>query len=129
MGKINNVITIPASTEGSFFRYWFEFLRPFHKLTDREMDVIASFVKHRYALSKVVSDQEVLNKLTMSDDTKKKVREDCNISQAHFQVIMTKLKKSKVIENGRINPKFIPRLDKGSNNFQLLLSFDLNDLH
>lgn len=129
MRKINNVITIPASTEGSFFRYWFEFLRPFHKLTDREMDVIASFVKHRYALSKVVSDQEVLNKLTMSDDTKKKVREDCNISQAHFQVIMTKLKKSKVIENGRINPKFIPRLDKNSNNFQLLLSFDLNDLH
>lgn len=129
MGKINSVITIPASTEGSFFRYWFEFLRPFHKLTDREMDVIASFVKHRYALSKVVSDQEVLNKLTMSDDTKKKVREDCNISQAHFQVIMTKLKKSKVIENDRINPKFIPRLDKDSNNFQLLLSFDLNDLH
>ena len=129
MGKINNVITIPTSIEGSFFRYWFEFLRPFHKLTDREMDVIASFVKHRYMLSKVVSDQEILNKLTMSDDTKRKVREDCNISQAHFQVIMTKLKKSKVIENGRINPKFIPRLDKDSNNFQLLLSFNLNDLH
>lgn len=129
MGKINNVITIPTSIEGSFFRYWFEFLRPFHKLTDREMDVIASFIKHRHTLSKVVSDQEVLNKLTMSDDTKRKVREDCNISQAHFQVIMTKLKKSKVIENGRINPKFIPRLDKDSNNFQLLLSFDLNDIH
>lgn len=129
MGKINNVITVPTSTEGKFFKYWFEFLRPFHKLTDREIDVIASFVKHRYLLSKVVSDQEVLNKLTMSDDTKKKVREDCNISQAHFQVIMTKLKKSKVIENGRINPKFIPRLEKDSNNFQLLLSFDLNDIH
>lgn len=129
MGKINNVITIPASIEGNFFRYWFEFLRPFHKLTDREMDVIASFVKYRHSLSKVVSDQEVLNRLTMSDDTKRKVREDCNISQAHFQVIMTKLKKSKVIENGRINPKFIPRLDEDSNNFQLLLSFDLNGSH
>lgn len=125
MGKINNVITIPASLEGSFFRYWFQFLRPFHRLTDREMDVIASFVKYRYKLSKVVSDQEVLNKLTMSEDTKKKVREDCNISQAHFQVIMTKLKKSKVIENGRINPKFIPRVVEDSNNFQLLLSFEL----
>lgn len=129
MGKINNVITIPTSIEGSFFRFWFEFLKPFHKLTDKEMDVIASFVKHRYLLSKVVSDQEVLNRLTMSDDTKRKVREDCNISQAHFQVIMTKLKRSKVIENGRINPKFIPKLDKDSNNCQLLLSFELNDLH
>lgn len=129
MGKINNVITIPASIEGSFFRYWFEFLRPFHKLTGREMDVIACFVKHRYLLSKVVSDQEVLDNLTMSDDIKRKVREDCKISQAHFQVIMTNLKKSKIIENNRINPKFIPRLEKDSNNFQLLLSFNLNDLH
>lgn len=38
---------------------------------------------------------------------------------------MTKLKKNKVVDNGRINPKFIPRLDKDADNFQLLLSFDL----
>lgn len=125
MGKINNVITIPTSTEGKFFRYWFEFLRPFHKLTDREIDVIASFVKHRYTLSKVIKDQEVLNKVTMSEDTKRKVREDCNISQAHFQVIMTKLKKSKVIDDGKINPKFIPRLEENATGFQLLLAFEL----
>ena len=125
MGKINNVITIPTSTEGKFFKYWFEFLRPFHKLTDREIDVIASFVKHRHNLSKVIKDQEILDKVTMSEDTKRKIREDCNITQAHFQVIMTKLKKSKVIDNGKINPRFIPRLDSDSKNFQLLLSFDL----
>lgn len=125
MGKINNVITIPTSIEGKFFRYWLEFLRPFHRLTDREIDVTASFLKQRYELSKVVSDQEVLNKLTMSEDTKRKVREDCQISQAHFQVIMTKLKKSKVIDNGRINPKFIPKVDEDAKSFQLLLLFDL----
>lgn len=125
MGKINNVITIPASLDKSFFKYWFEFLRPFHNLTNREMDVIAAFVKHRYRLSKVVSDQEVLDQLVMSDDIKRKVREDCNISQTHFQVIMTELKKNKVVENGKINPKFIPRIDGDSNNFQLLLSFEL----
>ena len=100
MGKINNVITIPTSLEGKFFKYWFDFLRPYHKLTDREIDVIASFVKHRYQLSKVIKDQELLNRVAMSEDTKRKVREDCNISQAYFQVILTKLKKSKVIDNG-----------------------------
>lgn len=123
--KINNVIALSPPSYDKFFRIWFEFLRPFHKLTGREMDVIASFVKHRFELSKLVSDQELLNKLTMSEDVKKKVREDCNISQAHFQVIMTNLKKSKVIENGRINPRFIPNLEQDGNNFQLLLSFDL----
>lgn len=121
----NGVLAIPCSLDGSFFKLWFDFLRPFHKLTDREIEVIASFVKQRYELSKEIKSQELLDKVTMSDDTKRKVREECNISQAHFQVIMTKLKKSKVIENGRINPRFIPKLEENPSNFQLLLSFDL----
>jgi hypothetical protein len=125
MGNINNVITIPTSTEGKFFKYWLEFLRPFHKLTERETDVMASFLKQRFELSKVIKDQEVLNKYTMNEETKRKVREECGITQSHFQVIMTKLKKSKMIENGRINPKFIPRVEEDANNFLLLLSFNL----
>lgn len=125
MGKINNVITIPTSLQGKFFKYWFQFLRPFHNLTDREIDVIASFVKQRFELSKAVNNQDLLDKVTMSEDTKRKVREECNISQAHFQVIMTKLKKSKIINDGKINPKFIPRLSEDDKNFQLLLSFEL----
>lgn len=125
MGKVNNVISIPTPTESSFFRYWLEFLKPFHKLTNRETDVLASFLKYRYRLSKVVSDLDILNKLTMDEDTKRKVREECGITQAHFQVIMTNLKKSKVIENGKINPKFIPRIGEDAGNVQLLLSFDL----
>ncbi len=123
--KPNNVIALKSSLSGSFFRIWLEFLRPFHKLTERETEVMAAFLKERFELSKVVSDQEVLNRLTMSEDTKRKVRDDCNISQAHFQVIMTKLKKSKMIDNGKINPRFIPRVEKDARGFQLLLAFEL----
>lgn len=123
--KPNSVIALKGNLSGSFFRIWLEFLRPFHKLTERETDVMASFLKHRFELSRVVSDQGLLNSLTMSEDTKKKVRDDCNISQAHFQVIMTKLKKSKMIDNGNINPRFIPRVEHNAKNFQLLLSFEL----
>lgn len=123
--KPNSVITLNGNLSGSFFRIWLEFLRPIHKLTDRESEVMASFLKHRFELSKVVSDQGILDKLTMSEDTKRKVREDCGITQAHFQVIMTKLKKSKMIDNGMINPRFIPRVEQDADNFQLLLLFNL----
>ena len=58
-GKINNVIRIPTSVENKFFRYWFEFLAPFHKLTNKEMDVATSFVKTRFELSKVITDKEL----------------------------------------------------------------------
>lgn len=123
--KPNNIVRVPCSLSKSFFRYWFMFLEPFHKLTDREIDVITSFVKQRYELSKVIKDNDILDKVTMSEDTKKKVREECNITLPHFQVIMGKLRKNKVIIDGKINPRFIPNIDEEAGSFQLLLLFEL----
>ena len=125
MKKPDNIVRIPCSLDKSFFRLWFKFLEPFHKLTDREIDVITSFVKQRYELSKVIKDNEILDKVTMSEDTKKKVREECNITLPHFQVIMGKLRKNKVIIDGKINPRFIPNIDEEAGIFQLLLLFEL----
>lgn len=124
-GKINNVIRIPTSVENKFFRYWFEFLAPFHKLTNKEMDVATSFVKTRFELSKVITDKELLDKVLMSEDTKKKIMSECNITNAHFQVIMGKLKKNNIIVNNKINPKFIPNVTEDKGIFKLLLLFDL----
>lgn len=123
--KPNNIVRVPCSLSKGFFRYWFMFLEPIHKLTDREIDVITSFVKQRYKLSKVIKDNEILDKVTMSEDTKKKVREECNITLPHFQVIMGKLRKNKVIIDGKINPRFIPNIDEETDTFQLLLLFEL----
>lgn len=123
--KANNVVRIPCSLSGSFFRYWFMFLKPFHKLTDREIDVITSFVKHRYELSKVIKDNEILDRVVMSEDTKRKVREECNITLPHFQVIMGKLRNNKVIIDGKINPRFIPNIIEEDGFFKLLLLFEL----
>jgi hypothetical protein len=38
---------------------------------------------------------------------------------------MGKLRKSNVIVDNKINPKFIPNIDEESGNFKLLLLFDL----
>ena len=125
--KLNphGVISIPTSLDKDFFRYWFEFLRPFHNLTNREMDVITSFTKYRYELSKVIKDDKILDKVVMSEDTRKQVRDDCKLSLPHFQVIMGKLRESKVIVNNKINPRFIPNIDEETGYFQLLLLFEL----
>lgn len=121
----NNIIRIPTSLSVNFFKLWLMFLEPFHKLTKREIDVAASFVKQRYELSKVIKDSEILDRVTMSEDTKKKVREECNITLPHFQVILGKLRKNKVIVDGKINPKFIPNVNADNDAFQLLLLFEL----
>ena len=124
--QVDSIVRIPCKVDGKFFRYWFEFLQPFHNLTEREMDVITSFVKQRYELSKVIKDNEILDKVTMSEDTKKKVREECDISLPHFQVIMGKLRKNKVIIHGKINPRYIPSVDEENGSFKMMLLFDFS---
>ena len=126
INRPNNVARVPCSLSDSFFKYWFMFWEPFHKLTKREIDVAASLVKTRYELSKVVKDEAILDKLIMSEDVKKKVREECNIQKQHFQVIMSNLRKHQVIKNGKINPIFIPRIREGENTLQLLFLFDFS---
>lgn len=120
----NNVIRVPCDVQKLFY-YWFLFLKPFHNLTNREIGVIAAFAFKRYELSKVISDISILDKVVMSEDTKKKIREENNISPAYFQVIMGKLKRNNVLINNRINPKFIPNITEGSDAFKLMLLFEI----
>ena len=124
---VNNVIRVDASLNKDFFRKWIEFLTPLHGLTKREKDVVASFLKNRFELSNVISDEALVDKWLMSDDTKNKVKEECNVSEAFFQVILGKLRKTGVIIDGRINPKLIPKhLKVGDSSLALLLYFELD---
>lgn len=120
----NNVIRIPTSQK-KFFRFWFEFLKPFHKLTDREIDVITAFTYERYNLGKVISDEDILDKVVMSEDTKKKIREEYKVTPAYFQVIMGKLRRNGLIVNNKINPRFIPNITEDNGSFKLMLLFDI----
>ena len=126
-GRANNVIRIPTSLKGEFFRIWIEYLTPLHNLTKREKDVVAAFLKARFELSKSVSDNVLLDKIVMSDDVKNQVKAECEVSDAFFQVILGKLRRTGVITNGKINPLLIPKNIKPDDpSFQLLLYFDLN---
>jgi hypothetical protein len=128
MGRVDKVIRIPSSLEKNFFRYWLDFLRPVHNLTDREMDIAACFLKTRYELSKKILDEELLNTILMNEDTKKKIRQECNMSLQHFQLIMGKFRKSKIVVDGVLNPKLIPTINEENGCVQLLLYFDIKDL-
>ena len=126
-GEVDNVLSIPTSLKGKFFKHWFKFLLPSHNLTDREMDVAAAFLLKRFELSKVISDVNILNSVLMNEDTKRSIRETLDIKHPHFQVIMGKLRKAKVIIDNRINPRFIPNVMEENGNFKLLLLFTFND--
>lgn len=128
MSRVNAIINIPCSLDKSFFEYWLEFLTPLHSLTNREREVAACFLKHRFILSKAITDAVVLDRVVMSEEIKKKIREECKITASYFQLVMGKFKRTKFIVDGRINPKLIPKgIQEGDTSFQLLLNFDLTD--
>ena len=126
MIKPSSVIRIPTSLE-SFFTNWLLFLKPFHGMTDRQISLAAQFLKVRYELSKSISDEALLDENVMSDTTKKKVREACNVTPAFFQVLMGDLRKHRFIEDGKINPKYIPKLAPSQGIFTLMLYFEIKD--
>lgn len=125
--KANNIIRISASLDSNFFKYWLIILRPSHKLTDKEIDIVACFLKHRQELSSKIVDEELLDQVLMSEDVKRKVQQECNMPSQYFQVMLSKFKKKGVIVNGKLNKKFIPRLRGEENSYRLLFLFDLNN--
>ena len=121
--KPNNVIRIPCTSD-SFFRYWLEFLIPFHNLTSRETDVATAFLKERHNLSKVILDKELLDRTLMSEESQRKLKQECGLTNQHFQVIKSKLKNKKFFINDKINPRLIPNMEDDHGLFQLLLLYE-----
>ena len=125
MKKPDNVVKINTTLQ-DLFKYWLLFLRPLNNLTDGEIEIAASLLRYRRMLSKSITDDNLLDEVLFSLETKKKLIKEHNISYKHFLVVFTSLKKKKIIIDNRINPKFIPNIE-GDNpdNFKLLLLFDI----
>ena len=122
--KPNNMFIVPVGEELEFFKQWCAFLHPFIGLTKRETEVMASFLKQRWELSKWVKDPSTLDAMLMSDSVKKKVIDECNITLSHFYVVMSNLRKNKIIENNTINSRLIPnRRNEDEDFFELRIIF------
>ena len=119
--KPNNAFNIPVHSTLDFFKWWCVILRPFVHLTEREIDVVASFLRQRSELAKITSDPAIIDTLMMSPDTLNKVVKECEMTKQYFYVVMSSLKKKNVI-NGHINPVLIPNMKEGET-FKLTFLF------
>ena len=128
------VLTIPCtpSDEKDFFLRWVEYLRPRHGLTPTEQKVLAACLRHRYELSKSITDPVVLEETCLNEANREKLKQELGMSSPQLTGVLASLKNAKVIApknklNGRaeyykIAPSFIPDIDD-SGEFKLLLVF------
>ena len=123
--NIAHIVTTLVKADNNFFRYWLQFIKPLHGLSYKEMEVLASFLRMRYELSKSISNDELLDKVLMNADTKRVIREEHNIAPPYFQVLLAKFRKLGIIKDNKIEKKYIPNLEIDSKEYKLILLFDL----
>ena len=121
--KPNNLFFIPC-TENSFYRAWMEFLTPYHKLTAREKDVAARILQQYFMFKENVPDPEVLKDLLWSKKSRKDIMDSLKMSRAHFQMVLAELKSSGFLNDGNIEPRYIPHKIPGESRFLMQACFD-----
>lgn len=109
----------------SIFRYWLEFLRPYHKLRTKEIEALSLLLYYRYELSRSISDNNMVDVVLFSTQTRNKIREDLGgMTQKVFNNLLTSLRKKDIIKKeNKINHVLIPNMTE--NGFKLIFDFDV----
>jgi hypothetical protein len=109
----------------SIFRYWLEFLKPYHKLRAKEIEALALILYYRYELSREIPNPEMVNLVLFSTETRNKIREDLGgMGQKVFNNLLTSLRKKKVLsKDNKINPVLIPNMTEEG--FKLVFNFEV----
>lgn len=109
--------------------YWLNFLKPYHKLAKREIEALSILLYYRYELLREVGNEDLVDKLLFSSDTRKKVREELGGMQSGvFNNLLTVLRNKKVLtRDNKIIPGLIPIINEDSTGFNLIFNFEMTD--
>lgn len=109
----------------SIFRYWLEFLKPYHKLRAKEIEALSLMLYYRYELSREIKDPEMVDMILFSTQTRNKIREDLGkMGQKVFNNLLTSLRKKEIIsKDNKINHVLIPNMTEDG--FKLIFDFEV----
>ena len=123
-----NVKRIKTSKK-KLFRYWLEFLKPYHKLAQKEVEALSLMLYYRHELSKEVINPKLIDKLLFSQNTRKQIRDDLGgMDNKVFNNLLTVLRRKKVLSrDNKILPALIPSIDKDGGGFKLIFNFEVDE--
>jgi hypothetical protein len=123
--QFDNIAKIPCDSMLSFFRLWLVFLKPFHNMKPKEIEVASYMLYTRMKMMEKVIDKDLIDDLVFRHDSKKQIMKWCGITQVHLNTIITRLREAGFIIETRINPRYVPNYDD-SGTFRLMLMFDID---
>lgn len=120
------IVKINTDTR-NFFYHYVKFTEPFHNLGKTEKKVLAELMYYRYMLSQEVSTDRLINKLLFDVETKTKICTRLDIPKTRMALILTSLRKDKIIVGRSISKKIIPDIKVGDKDFVLAFKFQIKD--
>lgn len=119
-----NVKTLNV-TEKGFFMRWLEFLKPYHGLRQKEIELLSLFLYKRYQLEKVIKDEKILSKILFDTESRNEIRDALNYSSSQILNNMISNLRSKGVigKDNAIAKGLIPNLT--GDNFKLLFNFNI----
>jgi hypothetical protein len=109
----------------SIFRLWLEFLKPYHKLRNKEVEALSLMLYYRYELSREIPNIEMVDMILFSTETRAKIRSELSsMSQKVFNNLLTSLRKKGVLtKNNKIHHNLIPNMTEDG--FKLIFNFEV----
>ena len=123
----SNIAKVPCALDIGFFYKWLSFLTPLHKLTKSERQVLASFLAKRHELSQIIRDENMLDNVLNSIDIRKEIRDAVGLTVPQFNILVSKLRRSGVMDGKKIDKHYIPNIQKDTTQYRLTLIFDINE--
>ena len=123
-GQNKNIKRI-HTTKKSIFRYWLEFLKPYHKMRTKEIEVLSLMLYYRYELSREISNPEIIDTILFSTKTRVDIRSELgNMGQRNFNNILTAFRSKGILsKDNKITSVLIPNMSEDG--FQLIFDFDI----
>lgn len=127
MTNQNKSIKTIFTSKKSIFRFWLEFLKPYHKLRNKEIEALSLLLYYRYELSREISNESMVDMILFSTETRAKIRVELdNMSQKVFNNLLTSLRKKGVLaKDNKIRKSLIPKM--GEEGFELIFNFKVKD--
>lgn len=109
----------------SIFRLWLEFLKPYHKLRNKEVEALSLMLYYRYELSREIPNIEMVDMILFSTETRAKIRSELSsMSQKVFNNLLTSLRKKGVLtKDNKIHHNLIPNMTEDG--FKLIFNFEV----
>lgn len=97
---------IPIKTvESKFFRQYLELINPLLKLRGKELDVLAELMFYNHSLKDIPEEHRW--KIIFDYDTKIKIREKLNLSDASMNNNLSVLRKKRIIDNNKVSKAYL----------------------